>query len=289
MYNKPITARIASSKKQEPSVAKQTVILKKEQEDGAPALDYTASVDIPGTPGGKKTTMPKSKGSYKDVYATFEDVDGKKKNPITGTLYSSVEDFIKEAKEKPAQPTTVDIPGTPDTQVTATGTLYGKQEFTVMPKWMQKKYMRGLKTVEKEAGKALKRQLKAGDITSEQYETGLKTLRSQTAESAKEYARKQAEATKQSKVYGKTATEDVALTLGDISIEEQKARIQQEAADRAAIETSKNQGANAQRTIQTQESEEIVETNSAAPMRVGPLKMKSSFKMGGYGSKTYNR
>jgi len=81
-------------------------------------------------------------------------------------------------------------------------------------------------------------------------------------------------------------------TLADVSpstqeLENQK-KLQNDAENEAKIDAAKNQDAVNKRNAQD-ESGENKDVKSAAEMRVGPLKMKSSFKMGGFGSKTYKK
>lgn len=87
----------------------------------ATQTDVTSSFEIPGT---TTTTTPESQGSYSKVFSGFEKVNGKSKNPITGALYDNLEQFIQDAKENPAAPTTTTTPST-------TGT---KTETTIDPK-----------------------------------------------------------------------------------------------------------------------------------------------------------
>lgn len=97
----------------------------------ATQTDVTSSFEIPGT---TTTTTPESQGSYSKVFSGFEKVNGKSKNPITGALYDNLEQFIQDAKENPAAPTTTTTPSTTGTET----------ETTIDPKTTQTKGLTAL-------------------------------------------------------------------------------------------------------------------------------------------------
>lgn len=99
------------------------------------------------------------------------------------------------------------------------------------------------------------------------------------------------------RISGKPGTVGREQTMPDISTTEQAMQNQKVLQTQTAIEAAKNQEAANKRVEQTQTSDIISTdnlktdetTSSPTTMKVGPLKMKSSFKMGGYGSKTYKK
>ena len=81
-------------------------------------------------------------------------------------------------------------------------------------------------------------------------------------------------------------------TLADVdsstqALENQK-KLNTEAENKAKVDAAKNQDAVNKRSAQD-ESGDNEDVKSPAGMKVGPIKMKSAFKMGGFGSKTYKK
>jgi len=174
---------------------------------------------------------------------------------------------------------------------------------------MQRKVYRGLKVGERQTKKALKSQLKAGTITKDEYKAGLAKAATQRANASKAFAETQAEAARQGQMFGKKGTTKIGTfdpnvrvsgeegtvgrerTLADTSpssqaIENQK-QLQKETEKKAAVDAAENQ--NRVNKINDQKDTADKDIDTTAKMKVGPLKMKSSFKMGGYGSKTYKK
>ncbi len=127
---------------------------------------------------------------------------------------------------------------------------------------------------------------------------------------AKAFAETQAESARQGQSFGKKGTTKIGTfdpnervfdgegavgrerTLADTSpssqaIENQK-QLQNETEKKAAVDAAKNQDAVNKRNAQG-ESGDNEDVKSPAGMKVGPIKMKSAFKMGGFGSKTYKK
>ena len=126
---------------------------------------------------------------------------------------------------------------------------------------------------------------------------------------AKAFAETQAESARQGQSFGKKGTTKIGTfnpnetvfggegavgrerTLADTStssqaIENQK-QLQKETEKKAAVDAANNQ--DRVNKINDQEDAAKKDVKSPAGMKVGPLKMKSSFKMGGFGSKTYKK
>jgi hypothetical protein len=108
------------------------------------------------------TTMPESKGSYASVYESLEDVDGGKRNPLTGSVYQSVEDFKKEAEEKPAVGTTTtkNIPGETKTQ-TYSGTYRQEDTGTELKPWERRWERRSVRSAGRNLRKSMIREARA--------------------------------------------------------------------------------------------------------------------------------
>jgi len=163
--SKPITSRIkhATSKGMVKAVGKQV-----ELEDAASeALENVAGYSQTETTQGPDTqqtvtTMPESKGSYASVYESLEDVDGGKRNPLTGSVYQSVEDFKKEAEEKPAVGTTTtkNIPGETKTQ-TYSGTYRQEDTGTELKPWERRWERRSVRGAGRNLRKSMIREARA--------------------------------------------------------------------------------------------------------------------------------
>ena len=126
---------------------------------------------------------------------------------------------------------------------------------------------------------------------------------------AKDFAETQAESARQGQSFGKKGTTKIGTfdpnervfggegavgrerTLADTSpssqaIENQK-QLQNETEKKAAVDAAENQDRVNKINDQKDTADKDIDTN--AKMKAGPLKMKSSFKMGGFGSKTYKK
>lgn len=183
-----------------------------------------------------------------------------------------------------------------------------------MPSWMQRKVYRGLKVGERQQKKALKSQLKEGAITKEEYKQGLTNAATKRANAAKDFATTQAEAARQGQMFGKKGTTKIGtfdpnksisgegtvgreMTAADTA--EQNIKAKEKAMKLASVQAAENQDSldkrNDQKSTQTTDvistpAKNTENEDTALKMRnFGPLKMKSSFKMGGYGNKTYKK
>jgi hypothetical protein len=84
----------------------------------ATQTDVTSSFEIPGT---TTTTTPESQGSYSKVFSGFEKNEkGQSINPINKNVYDNLEQFVQDAKEKPAASTTTTTPPTTGTKTKTT-------------------------------------------------------------------------------------------------------------------------------------------------------------------------
>lgn len=301
MYNKPITQRVAFARGKKPSALKQTdtTVLKTEK---IPVVKDEVSVDLPDTtetitkPGELTGSIAEPGGEQMpdDKWLDFCD-----KNPCNAACH-------KQFGGCPDKKETITKPGG---KGTAEKPQYMYDYGDSMPSYMQRKVYRGLKVGQRQQKKALKSQLKAGAITKEEYKQGLADAALQRANASKAFAETQAEAARQGQMFGKQGTTRIGTfnpntrisgkegtvgrqrTLADVSpstqaIENQK-KLQDEAKNQAAVNAAENQ----RKAEQRQEQEDVADKNVKTPaeMKVGPLKMKSSFKMGGYGSKTYKK
>lgn len=304
MYNKPITQRVAFARGKKPSALKQTdtTVLKTEE---IPVVKNKVSVDLPDT---TETIIKPGK-----VEASKErcGIEVPMSDPRCVAFFKMSEEEIKasEIKQGLREPDTEETVVTPGGKGTAERPQYMYDYGDSMPSYMQRKVYRGLKVGERQQKKALTFQLKAGAITKEEYKQGLADAALQRANASKAFAETQAEAARQGQMFGKTGTTRIGTfnpnvrvsgkegtvgrqtTLVDKSgpsqaIENQK-RLQDEAKNQAAVNAAENQ----RKAEQRQDQEDVADKNVKIPaeMKVGPLKMKSSFKMGGYGSKTYKK
>jgi hypothetical protein len=128
-------------------------------------------------------------------------------------------------------------------------------------------------------------------------------------EAAKAFAETQGEAARQGQSFGKKGTTRIGTfdpnervfggegavarerTLPDTSPSSQalenQEQLQNETEKKAAVDAAKNQ--DRVNKINDQKDTADKDIDTTAKMKAGPLKMKSSFKMGGYGSKTYKK
>ena len=123
---------------------------------------------------------------------------------------------------------------------------------------------------------------------------------------AQAFAETQAEAARQGQTFGKQGTTKIGTfdpnvrisgeegavgrqtTMPDLGdAEEQLVNEKKRQDNLKAIENAKNQDAVNKRTEQQDTAEKDIDSSNK--MKAGPLKMKSSFKMGGFGSKTYKK
>lgn len=304
MYNKPITQRIAFARSKKPSALKQTddtTVLKKE----IPVIKDEVTVNLPDTTETITTTKENPKlTEFKERCGKF----GGKNSPEAAAAGCVWADDAKD----PEPITTTETKTKPGGTATEEKPQYMYDYGDSMPSYMQRKYYRGLKVGERQQKKALKAQLKAKAITKEEYKQGLADAATQRANAAKAFAETQAEAARQGQMFGKQGTTKIGTfdpnvrvsseegtvgrqrTLADVSpstqaIENQK-QLQKETETKAAVDAAKNEERVNKVTAQENTANKEIEAPEATgKMKVGPLKMKSSFKMGGFGSKTYKK
>lgn len=304
MYNKPITQRVAFARSKKPSALKQTdtTVLKTEK---IPVVKDEVSVDLPDTT--ETITKPGKVTASKERCG----IEIPMSDPRCVAFSKMSEEEIKasEIKQGLREPDTEETVVKPGGKGTAEKPQYMYDYGDSMPSYMQRKVYRGLKVGERQQKKALKSQLKAGAITKEEYKQGLADAALQRANASKAFAETQAESARQGQMFGKQGTTRIGTfdpnvrvsgkegtvgrqrTLADVSpstqaIENQK-KLQDDAKNQAAVNAAENQ----RKAEQRQDQEDVADKNVKSPagMKVGPLKMKSSFKMGGYGSKTYKK
>lgn len=311
MYNKPITQRVAFARSKKPSALKQTedtTVLKTEK---IPVIKDTVEVDLPDTeetitkPGELtgKIAKPGGKQMPDDQWLDFCD-----KNPCNAACH-------KQFGKCPDKEETITKPGG---KGTAEAPQYMYDTGDAMPAWQQRSVERGLsqsaRKTGKFAGKLAKDQKKlakleaSGKTDSPRYaklkaRTG---AREDALTAQKLFAETQMEAARQGKSPGsknivnigtfdpnvRVTGEEGAVgrkkTLADVSTSQQEMENQKklntEAENKAKVDQVKNQDAVDKRNAQDETANKTV-----AKMKVGPLKMKSSFKMGGYGSKSYKK
>lgn len=305
MYNKPITQRVAFARGKKPSALKQTddtTVLKKE----IPVIKDEVTVNLPDTT--ETITKPGKVTASKERCGI--EVPMSDPRCVAFSKMSKEEIKASEIKQGLREPDTEETIVKPGGTATEEKPQYMYDYGDSMPSYMQRKYYRGLKVGQRQQKKALKAQLKAGSITKEQYKQGLADAATQRANAAKAFAETQAEAARQGQMFGKQGTTKIGTfnpnikisgkegtvgrerTLADTSpstqsIENQK-QLQRETENKAAVDAAKNQE-RVNKVNAQNEAGENEDVKSPAGMKVGPLKMKSSFKMGGYGSKTYKK
>ena len=293
MYNKPITQRVAYARSKKPSALKQTedtTVLKKE----IPVITDKSTKQLPDTTEIVKTKRDKTWDDLRAEGMSEEEIQKakawRKENPDAPNV------GVEEDEEVVVKGGTEEVE-TPRYQYD-----YGDS----MPSYMQRKYYRGLKVGERQTKKALKAQLKAGAITKDEYKAGLAKAATQRADASKAFAETQAEAARQGQMFGKQGTTRIGTfnpnvrvsgeegtvgrqtTAADVSNAEEKLVNEKKRQNELkAIENAKNQQKVDDVTAQKEVGEKVVDP--APKMKAGPLKMKSSFKMGGFGSKTYKK
>lgn len=310
MYNKPITQRVAAMRGKKSSALKQTedtTVLKKE----IPTVMDTSTRQLPDT---TETITKPGKVTFSTERCGIE-IPWSDPRCVAYSKMSQKEikaSEIKQGLRKPDTKVTITKPGGVEEAKTP---RYKYDYGDSMPSYMQRKVYRGLKVGERQTKKALRAQLKAGVIDKAEYEQGLKKAATSRANATKAFAETQAEAARQGQMFGKKGTTKIGTfdpnvrisgeeggvgreqTLADVSAAEQTIKNQEALKTQTIIQNAKNQEAVNKRVEQTQTSDIISTdnlktdetTSSPTTMKVGPLKMKSSFKMGGYGSKTYKK
>lgn len=299
MYNKPITQRVAFARGKKASALKQTdtTVLNKE----IPVVTDKTTKQLPDTE--ETITTPGEVTASKErcgIEVPMSDPRCVAYSKMTPEEIKASE--IKQGLRKPdATETITKKGGTEEVETPRYQYDYGDS----MASYKQRKVYRGLKVGERQTKKALKAQLKAGAITKDQYKQGLADAATKRANAAKDFAETQAESARQGQTFGKKGTTKIGTfnpnvtvtgkgtvgretTMADLGNAEEKLVNEKKRQDSLkAVETAENQDAVKKRNDQQNVADEDVK--SATPMKVGPLKMKSSFKMGGYGSKTYKK
>lgn len=314
MYNKPITQRVAFARSKKPSALKQTedtTVLNKEQ---IPVVKDEVEVNLPDTT--ETITTPGGVTASKERCG----IEVPMSDPRCVAFSKMSEEEIKASEikqglRKPDKEETITKPGG---KGTAEAPQYMYDTGDAMPAWQQRSVERGLsqsaRKTGKFAGKLAKDQKKlakleaSGKTDSPRYaklkaRTG---AREDALTAQKLFAETQMEAARQGKSPGsknivnigtfdpnvRVTGEEGAVgrkkTLADTSsstqaLENQK-KLNTEAENKAKVDQVKNQDAVDKRNAQDETANKTV-----AKMKVGPLKMKSSFKMSGYGSKTYKK
>lgn len=301
MYNKPITQRVAYARSKKASALKQiedTTVLKEE----IPVVTDKSTRQLPdtietiSTPG--EVTASKERCG---IEVPMSDPRCVAFSKMSEEEIKASE--IKQGLRKPDKEETITKKGgTEEVETPRYQYDYGDS----MPSYMQRKYYRGLKVGERQTKKALKAQLKAGAITKDEYKAGLSKAATQRANASKAFAETQAEAARQGQMFGKKGTTKIGTfdpnvrisgeegtvgrqtTAADLGDAEEKLVNEKKRQDQLkAIENAQNQQKVDDVNAQKEAGEKVVDT--AAKMKVGPLKMKSSFKMGGFGSKIYKK
>ena len=298
MYNKPITQRVAYARSKKPSALKQTedtTVLKEE----IPVVTDKSTKQLPDTEEtitkpGKLTGSIAEPGGEQMPDNEWSDFCAK--NPCNAACNKQF------GKCPDTEETITKKGGTEEVESPRYQYDYGDS----MPSYMQRKVYRGLKVGQRQAKKALKSQLKAGAITKEEYKAGLAKAATKRANAAEAFSETQAESARQGQTFGKRGTtkigtfdpnvrvsgEDGAVgrqtTMADLGDAEEKLVNENNRQEKLkAVDTAKNQDAVNKRTEQENAADKDIDTT--AKMKAGPLKMKSSFKMGGFGSKTYKK
>ena len=303
MYNKPITQRVAFARSKKPSALKQTdttdtTVLKKE----IPVVTDKSTKKSPDIE--EIITKPGEVTASKERCG----IEVPMSDPRCVALSKMSEEEIKASEIKQG----LRKPDTKETIIKKGGTeevetpRYQYDYGDSMPSYMQRKVYRGLKVGERQNKKALKAQLKAGAITKDEYKAGLAKAATTRANASKAFATTQADAARQGQMFGKKGTTKIdtfdpnvrisgeegtvgrETTMTDLGNAEEKLVNEKKRQEQLkAIENAKNQDAVNKRTEQQDAADKDIDTT--AKMKAGPLKMKSSFKMGGFGSKTYKK
>ncbi len=323
MYNKPITQRVAFARSKKPSALKQTdtTVLKTEK---IPVVKDEVEVDLPDTTEtitkAGKVIKPTSNrcGTQAEKDAGIVEQTCEE----SGFSSLSAEEVKKrEIEQGLREPDTEETIVKPGGKGKAEAPQYMYDTGDAMPAWMQRSVERGLTQSARKTGKfasklakdqkKLAKLEKSGKTDSPKY-AKLKArvgAREGAFTAQKLFAETQMEAARQGKSPGSknivnigtfdpnvrvTEVDDATRrttvgrkkTLADVSTSQQEMenqkKLNKEAENQATINATKNQE-NAQKR---QDQEDVA---AGAKMKVGPLKMKSSFKMSGYGSKTYKK
>lgn len=320
MYNKPITQRVAFARSKKPSALKQTEDTTVLNVEYIPTVKDTATVKLPDTTETITTTKENPKlTEFKERCGKF----GGKNSPEAAAAGCVWSDKAKD----PEPITTTETITKPGGEGEAEAPQYMYDYGDSMPSWMQRKVERGLSQSARKTGKfafklaqdqeKLAALEKRGKTDSPKYAKLKARVKAREGALAaqKSFAGTQMEAARQGQMPGKKGTTKIPFdpnirisgeegtlarerTLSDTSFNEQTIRNQQNLQRQAAADAAANQEANAKRNAQTNtETTDVISTttvpeeNKTSPlgMKIGPLKMKSSFKMGGYGNKTYKK
>jgi hypothetical protein len=327
MYNKPITQRVAFARGKKPSALKQTtvddttvlnkdIMAKLKTEENIPGAERTEVVE---TGPSEKYDGPLATGEAAEKWAKQNEYCKGKPKGTPGCA-----GFHKFEGGGTEEITTKD----PDQKIPKEVPLYGFDRGDVDYTWQQRSRGRQALEGSRKAGKIARKgyggmseedRAASLGLTVEEYKKkGIKNKRqfgrakkeyesAQASKSYDAYLQSQREASEQgisqgAKGRSKVTVPDrnkyvVELSKADIEREttsQQRADFYQNQKNEndkneanAAKDTAKNNDAVKKRNDQQNVADEDVK--SAAPMKVGPLKMKSSFKMGGFGSKIYKK
>jgi hypothetical protein len=327
MYNKPITQRVAFARSKKPSALKQTdttdtTILNK---DIMATLEKEET--IPGTEGTPPKIEKKRKQSSIDFEKKCYNPDGSRKKGVPGCEWADEQG--KESPEEYEDVVVDEgSEGTPDQKIKEEVPLYGFDRGDVDYTWQQRSRGRQALEGSRKAGKIARKgyegmsdadRASSLGLTAEEYkEKGIKNKRqfgkakkayesAQASKSYDAYLQSQREASEQGISQGAKNRAKVTvpnrnkyvneLSKADIETEStasqrqdfyqnQKNENDKNTAN-AAKETEDNKSGVEKRNAQKDTANKDVKT--VAEMKAGPLKMKSSFKMGGFGSKTYKK
>lgn len=314
MYNKPITQRVAFARGKKPSALKQTT--PKGRGESKDVSVKSKKVEPGAERTVKKTITCKDSvaaGNYKSVEECLEDT--KKRTGTVNPTAEGIENNVTETKVKD-----------PDKIVETEDPVFNIKKGDALHTWQQRSVERGLsqsaRKTGKFAGKLAKDQAALAKATpgTPKYEK-LKArveARQKALKAQKNFAQTQRDMATQGITPGSRGKGDIStydprnydyqMTEAEMGYEEQVKRLKeknaknnideananQQQVKRQAAEDTANQTAAVTSDIIKPDSGALFEDlqsprTVAAMKKKSPLAMKSSFKMGGYGSKTYKK
>lgn len=314
MYNKPITQRVAFARGKKPSALKQTT--PKGRGESKDVSVKSKKVEPGAERTVKKTITCKDSvaaGNYKSVEECLEDT--KKRTGTVNPTAEGIENNVMETKVKD-----------PDKIVETEDPVFNIKKGDALHTWQQRSVERGLsqsaRKTGKFAGKLAKDQAalaKAKPGTPKYAKLKARVEARQKALSAQQnFAQTQRDMATQGITPGSRGKGDIStydprnydyqMTEAEMGYEEQVKRLKeknaknnideananQQQVKRQAAEDTANQTAAVTSDIIKPDSGALFEDlqsprTVAAMKKKSPLAMKSSFKMGGYGSKTYKK
>jgi len=314
MYNKPITQRVAFARGKKPSALKQTT--PKGRGESKDVSVKSKKVEPGAERTVKKTITCKDSvaaGNYKSVEECLEDT--KKRTGTVNPTAEGIENNVTETKVKD-----------PDKIVETEDPVFNIKKGDALHTWQQRSVERGLsqsaRKTGKFAGKLAKDQAALAKATpgTPKYEK-LKArveARQKALKAQKNFAQTQRDMATQGITPGSRGKGDIStydprnydyqMTEAEMGYEEQVKRLKeknaknnideananQQQVKRQAAEDTANQTAAVTSDIIKPDSGALFEDlqsprTVAAMKKKSPLAMKSSFKMGGFGSKTYKK